>query len=93
MLYLKKESTVIVIISHIGSHKRGKDDERTRARKRSASREQRKPDAARRGSEGSSGMKGMGKLGPRGSRLWLKERAGVWSELMGIRTPAPPPSS
>ena len=55
--------------THIEGHKRGKDDERTRARKKSSSREQRKPDAARRGSEGSSGMKGMGKLGPRGSRL------------------------
>ena len=72
-------------IPHIEGHKRGKDDERTRARKKSASREQRKPDAARRGSEESSGMKGMGKSGPRGSRLWPKERPGVWIALMGIR--------
>ena len=94
MLYLKKQqhSTVIGIISHTEGHKRGKDDERTRVRKRSASREQKKPDAPRGGSEGSSGMKGMGKLGPRGSRLWPKERAGFWSALMGIiDSPNPPP--
>ena len=90
----QQHSTVIGIISHTEAHKRGKDDERTRVRKRSASREQKKPDAASGGSEGSSGMKGMGKLGPRGSRLWPKERAEVWSTLMGIiDSPKPPPGA
>lgn len=87
---LKIKSTVIVIISHIQGHKKGKDDERSRVRKMSTSRERRKPGAARRGSKGSSGMKGMGKSGPHGSRIWPKERARVWSLLMEIRGPSSP---
>lgn len=87
--FKKKKCTIIIISPHPQAHKRRKDDEITRVRKRSAAREQGKLEAARRGNKGSSGKKRVEKLGPRGSRIRPKERAVVWSMLKAQSYPAP----
>lgn len=85
--FAKKKCTVIIISSHIQGHERGKEDEATRVRKRSTLREQGKPEAARRGNQRLSGINGKEKLGPRGSKIWAKERAGGLEHVNGNERP------
>lgn len=95
LVFLK--SALIVIISHVQGHEKGKDVERSRVRKRPTSREQRKPDAvggevkdqvARKGWEiGTTWFKNVAKeKSQAGSGAWQRKLEAHLHPVRGTKT-------